>query len=78
MIPSSVPDKLQNLTQVEEMLIACALPVMQVYIKSGGQRGYSEHFINLPRNIKKLAKALPRYPKDLATIIVKVKGKDTV
>ena len=75
MIPSSVPDKLQNLTQVEEMLIACALPV---YIKPGGQRGYSGHCINLPRNVKELAKALPRYPKDLATIIVKVKGKDTV
>ena len=37
MIPSSVPNELQNLTQTEEMLIACALPIMQVYIKPGGQ-----------------------------------------
>ena len=34
------------------------------------------HCINLPQNVKELAKALPRYPKDLAVIIVKVKGKD--
>ncbi|XP_028408480.1 uncharacterized protein LOC114531038 isoform X1 [Dendronephthya gigantea] len=38
MIPSYVPDELQNLTQVEEMLIARALPIMRVYVKPGGQR----------------------------------------
>ena len=37
MIPSSFPDELQNLTQVEEMLISHALPIMRVYIKPGGQ-----------------------------------------
>lgn len=49
MIPSEVPSELQGLTQVEEMLIARALPIMRVYIKPGGQRGYSGHCINLPR-----------------------------
>ena len=77
MIPSSVPYELQNLTQIEEKLIARALPIMRVYIKPGGQRGYSGHCINLPQNLKELAKSLPRYPKDLAVIIVKVKGKDS-
>ena len=76
MIPSSVPDELQNLTQVEEMLIARALPIMRVYVKPGGQRGYSGHCINLPQNVTELAKFLPRYPKDLAVIIIKVKGKN--
>ncbi len=76
MIPSSVPNELQNLTQIEEMLIACALPIMRVYIKPGGQRGYSGHCINLPQNVKELATSLPRYPKALAVIIVKVKGRD--
>jgi hypothetical protein len=70
MIPSSVPHELQNLTQIEEMLIARALPIMRVYIKPGGQRGYSGHCINLPQNVKELAMSLPRYPKDLAVIIV--------
>ncbi len=76
MIPSPIPHELQNLTQIEEMLIARALPIMRVYIKPGGQRGYSGHCINLPQNVTELATSLPRYPKDLAVIIVKVKGRD--
>ena len=76
MLPSCVPHELQNLTQVEEMLTARALPIMRVYIKPGGQRGYSEHCINLPQNVTELATTLPRYPKDLAVIIVKVKGRE--
>ena len=72
MIPSHVPHELQNLTQVEEMLIAHALPIMRVYIQPGGQQGYSRHCINLPQNVTELA----TYPKDLAVIIVKVKGRD--
>ncbi|CAB4021703.1 Hypothetical predicted protein, partial [Paramuricea clavata] len=74
MIPSPVPTELQNLTQVEEMLIARALPIMRVYIKLGGQRGYLDHCVNLPQNVKELATSLPRYPRDLSVIIVK--GKD--
>ena len=76
MIPSPIPPQLQGLTQIEEMLIARALPIMRVYIKPGGQRGYSGHCINLPQNVNELASSLPRYPKDLSVIIVKVKGKD--
>ena len=74
MIPSSVPPELRNLTQIEEMLMARALPTMRV--KSGRQRGFSGHCVNLPQNVSELATSLPRYPKDLAAIIVKVKGKD--
>ena len=76
MIPSCVPTELQNLTQIEEMLIARAFPIMRVYIKPGGQRGYSGHCINLPQNVTEHATCLPRYPKDLAVIIVKVKGRE--
>ena len=76
MIPSPVPNELKDLTQVEEMLIARALPIMRVYIKPGGQRGYSGNCINLPKNVTELATSLPRYPKDLAVIIVKVKGRE--
>lgn len=76
MIPSAVPCELQGLTQVEEMLIARALPIMRVYVKPGGQRGYSGHSINLPQTIEELASSLPRYPKDLSVILVKMKGKD--
>ena len=55
LIPSSVPFELKGLTQIEEMLIACALPIMRVYIKPAGQRGYSGHCINLPQNVTELA-----------------------
>ena len=58
------------------MLIARALPIMRVYIKPGGQRGYSGHCINLPQDIKELASSLPRYPKEIALIVVKVKGRN--
>ncbi|CAB4019300.1 Hypothetical predicted protein [Paramuricea clavata] len=58
------------------MLIARALPIMRVYIKPGGQRGFSGHCINLPQNVKDLAMSLPRYHKDLAVIIVKAKGRE--
>ena len=52
MIPSAVPCQLQGLTQVEEMLIARALPIMRVYVKPGGQRGYSGNCINLPQHVE--------------------------
>ena len=52
MIPSAVPCQLQALTQVEEMLIARALAIMRVYVKPGGQKGYSGHCINLPQHVE--------------------------
>ena len=76
MVPSAVPSQLQGLIQIEEMLIAHALPIMQVYIKPGGQRGYSGHCINFPQHVQELATSLPRYPKQLSLIVTKMKGKD--
>ena len=75
MIPSKVPPELQKLTQIEEMLIACALPFMRVYIKPGGQRGYSGPCFNLPQAVKELASILPRFPNDLPITIVQMRGK---
>ena len=72
MIPSPVPEALHGLTQIEEMLIARALPIMKVYVKPGGQRGYSGHCINMPQNVTELAHSLPRYPKDIPFVIVKM------
>ena len=75
MIPSPVLPQLQGLSQVEEMLLARALSIMRVYIKPGGQGGFSGHCINLPQNVKELPSSLPRYPKDLS-VIVKVKDRN--
>ena len=76
MKPSSVPKELQGLTKIEEMLIARPLPIMRVFVKPGGQRGYSGHCINLPQDVKELANSLPRYPKDIPFILIKMTGKD--
>ena len=48
MDPETVPLCLQNMTQIEELLIARACPIMTVYHKHGGQLG---HVLNLPQNI---------------------------
>ena len=52
------------LTQIEEMLISHALPIMKVYVKPGGQHGYSVHCINLLL-FSELATSLPRFPKNI-------------
>ena len=76
MIPSPVVSALQDLTQIEEMLIARALPIMRVYVKPEGQRGYSGNCINLPQDVTELASVLPRYPKDVPLVVVRMKGKE--
>lgn len=54
-IPTAIPKELQGLIQIEEMLISHALPIMKVYVKPGGQRGYSGDCINLPKTVSELA-----------------------
>lgn len=58
------------------MLIAHALSIMRVYVKPGGQKGYSGHCINLPQHVEELESSLPRYPKELSVIVARVKGKE--
>ena len=47
MDPDTSPLELQGLTDIEEMLIARGCPIMCVYRKHGGQRGYRGHVLNL-------------------------------
>ena len=76
MVPSPVPEALKNLTQVEEMLIARALPIMNVYCKpKGGQRAYKGHVITFPNNVQKVVNILPNLPGDLP--LIKIKKKDS-
>jgi hypothetical protein len=62
MIPSPVPTELQNLTQVEEMLIARALPIMRVYIKPGGEvtRGIVLICHKMLRNLQHHCQDIPK------------------
>ena len=75
MYPGDVPSSLQGLTQVEEMLITCACPIMCVYRKRGGQHGYKGH-VNLPQNIDSFLNTLPCNVNDLLILIVCRKGAE--
>ena len=55
MDPGKVPEELQGLTEIEEMLIARVFPVMSVYKLRGGQYGYHGNVINFPQNVKEFA-----------------------
>lgn len=46
-----------------------------MYVKPGGQRGYSGHIINLPQDISELAESLPHYPGDVPFLVVSMRGK---
>ena len=45
MAPGSVPAELQGLSEVEELLIVQVFPIMSIYRKHGGQRGYKGHVL---------------------------------
>ena len=71
MDPGIVPEQLRGLTQVEEMLISRVCPIMQVYRKHGGQRGYKGHVFNLPQDIQSFLNRLPADVADLPVMIVR-------
>lgn len=71
MDPGEQPYVLQQLTQVEEMLIARVNPILQVTHARGGQYKYSGHTISFPQDITTIAKYLPRMISDLDILIVK-------
>ena len=59
MDPRPQPKELANLTQVEEMLIACVSPILQVTHAIGGQYKYKGHTISFPQNIEHVSNILP-------------------
>ncbi|CAG8526166.1 16461_t:CDS:2, partial [Gigaspora rosea] len=62
MDPSDVPQELQNLTEVEEMLIAQVFTVVSVYNLRGGQYAYCRNVINFPQDVQEFATHLPHHP----------------
>lgn len=71
-----VPQSSQNLSLVEEMLIAHICPIMCIYRKHGGQHGYKGHVINFPQDIKEFLRKLPCNVSDLTILIVHRRGAD--
>ena len=76
MLPGDWPLCLEDLTQVEEMLITRACPVMCVYRKHGGQRGYRGHVLNLPQDVQGFVDTLPRHVADIPVLLVGRQGVD--
>ncbi|CAG8835909.1 6852_t:CDS:1, partial [Gigaspora margarita] len=59
MDPEEVPEELQGLTEIEEMLIAQVFPVIVVYRLCGGQHGYRGNIINFLQDVEEFT---TRYP----------------
>jgi hypothetical protein len=76
MDPGTVPEQLRGLTHVEEMLISRVCPIMRVYRKHGGQRGYKGHVLNLPQNIQSFLNRLPSRVADLPVLIARRHGAE--
>ncbi|CAG8781808.1 19739_t:CDS:2, partial [Gigaspora rosea] len=70
MDPGKIPEELQGLTEVEEMLIAQVFTVMLVYKLRGGQHGYRGNVINFPQDVQEFTTRLPRHPPTLNILIV--------
>ena len=71
MDPGEVPDELQGLTQIEEMLIAQIFPIVSVYCLRGGQYAYRGNVINFPQDVLEFATHLPRHPSSLDVLVVR-------
>ena len=76
MDPGAVPLELQGLTEIEEMLIARACPIMCIYRKHGDQRGYKGHVLNLPQDIKGFLTKLPANVTELPYLIIRRHGAE--
>ena len=59
MDPRNQPCELACLTQIEEMLIACVNPILQVTHAHGGQYKCLGHTITFPQDISTIATSLP-------------------
>jgi hypothetical protein len=71
MDPGEMPDGLQPLTQVEEMLIARAHVQMVMKHVRGHQFHYSGHTVTFLQDIVKFSSSLPLLPEDLDIVMLK-------
>ena len=71
MDPGDVPEDLQGLTEIEEMLISRIFPVISVYCLRGGQYAYRGNVINFSQDVSEFVTRLPRIPSSLDVLIVR-------
>ena len=70
MDPGIQPPILASLTQVEEMLISHANPVLQVTHTHDGQYKYFGHTAYFPQDISNIAKYLPHLISELDILVI--------
>ena len=71
MDPGAVPEALQDLTTVEQMLIARVAPVMSVMRLPeyrGGQWRFKGHVVRYPQDIQSVVSVLPRVSVDVLVL----------
>jgi hypothetical protein len=68
MWPRERPEELKGLTMLEERLLALVVPCISVYWKSGRQRNYRGHCINIPQDNRDVILTLPRKVEDSGVI----------
>ena len=74
MDPGSVPAEPEGLSKVEELLIARAFPIMSIYRKHGGQRGYNGNVLNLPEDTQGFLNSLPPNVGGLPILVIRKQG----
>jgi hypothetical protein len=72
MDPGELPGHLPELTQVEEMIIACTHIQMLVYQYRGHQYHYSGYCISFIQNIVKTVDVLPNLPSELDIVLLRL------
>lgn len=68
--PGPVPPELQDLTYIEQLLIARVHSIVSIFRIKGAQYGYSGNVINFRQNISEYIKRLPIHPKNLPSTIL--------
>ena len=71
MDPRAVPPELQDLTEVEEMLIARVAAIMKVEVLKGGTTAARGHCIAFTQNNQFLVDELPRLPREVSYVFVR-------
>lgn len=70
----NVPDELKNLTQLEQLLISPRIPFMKIReLPRGGQLGIKGNVVNVPADVNKTVRLIPRNMNESETIPVKFK-----
>jgi hypothetical protein len=74
-LPDDLKKAFEDLTMIEEMLIAPLLAIMSIFRLPGGQLVSRGFVANFSQDIQPIIDQLPRLPKDLPILILKKKNQ---